>query len=153
MISVASSIVASKILYPELILKSISSLSSVSIKLIDSVRYVNSISHNDTELDDILNKSDIEQDIIIIKSFIEEEHNRDISPTILNCINNLNESLLELDKHFTELTKKIEYNKTVWFSYIRAYDISHEKKEIPILFEKLKHRFDILIKISSVLKN
>ena len=65
---------------------------------------------------------------LFIKSFIEEDHKREISHTILNCIKNLNETLVELDKNFTELRIKLEYNKTVWFSFF------HDLKTYYFLF-------------------
>ena len=55
------------------------------------------------------------------------------------------------DNNINSITSKIELHKTLWFNSFRSYDIAKEKNQIPILIEKLKHRFDILIKISSVL--
>ena len=146
-----SSMVVSKVLYPELIIKTITSLSSLSSNLINSVYYLSSLAHKDTQLQDLLIKTDIIQDILIIKCFIEEKKNSNMKHTILNCINNLNETILELDNNINSITSKIELHKTLWFNSFRSYDIAKEKNQIPILIEKLKHRFDILIKISSVL--
>jgi hypothetical protein len=146
-----SSMVVSKVLYPELIIKTITSLSSLSSNLINSVYYLSSLAHKDTELHDLLIKTDIVQDIIIIKSFIEDKKNDDIKHTVLNCINNLNETILELDNNINSITSKIKLHDTLWFNYFRSYDITKEKNDIPILIEKLRHRFDLFIKISSIL--
>lgn len=146
-----STMVVSKVLYPELIIKTITSLSSLSSNLINSVYYLSSLAHKDTDLQDLLIKTDIIQDILIIKCFIEEKKNNNIKQTVLTCINNLNETILELDKNINSITIKIETHKTLWFNYFRSYDITKEKNQIPILIEKLKHRFDILIKISTIL--
>jgi hypothetical protein len=147
-----STMVVSKVLYPELILNTITSVSSVSGKLINSVYYLSNLSHKDIELQELLLKSDIIQDILIIKCFIEEKQHSNInSQTIFNCINNLNETLFELEENINSVTQKIELHKTLWFNYFRTYDISKEKVQIPFLIEKLKHRFNILIKISSIL--
>ena len=61
-----SSLVASRLIYPELILKTITSLSG---NLISSVHYLKKISENDIDLQKLLNNSDITQDILIIKSW------------------------------------------------------------------------------------
>ena len=86
-----SSLVVSKVLYPEIIIKTITSLSS---NLITSISYLRSLAHEDTELQDLLVKTDIIQDILIIKCFIEEKKDSNISNTVLNCINNLNETTI-----------------------------------------------------------
>ena len=146
-----SSMVVSKVLYPDVIFKTITSLSSLSSNLINSIYYLSSLSHKDTELQDLLIKTDIIQDILVIKCFIEEKKNNDIKHTVLTCINNLNETILELDKNINSISIKIESHKTLWFNYFRSYDITKEKNQIPILIEKLKHRFELFIKISSII--
>ena len=50
-----SSLVASRLIYPELILKTITSLSG---NLISSVHYLKKISENDIDLQKLLNNSD-----------------------------------------------------------------------------------------------
>lgn len=143
-----SSIVASQMLYPELIVKTITTLST---NLIFSVQYLIKISQNDLELQKILIKSDILQDINIIKSFIEESKYKEKSSTILSCIHNINETLEELEKNITSITQKIKEHDEKWLKYFRSYDISIEKEIIPFLIDKLKHRFDMLIKISTII--
>jgi hypothetical protein len=144
-----SSLVASRLIYPELILKTITSLSG---NLISSVHYLKKISENDIDLQKLLNNSDITQDILIIKSFIEENHQYFNSNTLLVCINNLNETLTELEIHINSITKKIKDHEQLWFRYFRYYDISKEKEIVPLLIEKLRHRFNMLIKISTIIK-
>jgi hypothetical protein len=148
-ISSLSSLVASRILYSDIILKTITSLSG---NLISSVQYLKKISENDIDLQKLLNNSDITQDILIIKSFIEENQEHFNSNTLLACINNLNETLSELEIHINSITKKIKDHEQLWFRYFRYYDISKEKELIPLLIEKLRHRFNLLIKISSIIK-
>ena len=59
----------------------------------------------------------------------------------------------ELEENISSITSKIENHKNLWFGLVRSYNIYEEKKQIPILITQLKHRFEILIKISSSLKN
>lgn len=148
-ISSLSSLVASRLLYSDVILKTITSLSG---NLISSVQYLKKISENDIDLQKLLNNSDITQDILIIKSFIEENQENFNSNTLLACINNLNETLSELEIHINSITKKIKDHEQLWFRYFRYYDISKEKEIVPLLIEKLRHRFNMLIKISSIIK-
>jgi phenylalanyl-tRNA synthetase alpha subunit len=143
-----SSIFTSQMLYPELIFKTITTLST---NLIYSVQYLIKISQNDLELQKILIKSDILQDINIIKSFIEENKYKQQSSTILSCIHNINETLEVLEKNITSITQKIKEHDEKWFKYFRSYDITIEKEIIPFLIDKLKHRFDMLIKISTII--
>lgn len=147
-LSSISTLVARQLLYPELILKTITTLST---NIISSVHYLSTISKNDVDLQKLLITSDIIQDILIIKSFIEENKYSEESHTILTCINNLNETLTDLEFNISSITKKIEEHNNLWFKYFRYYDISKEKEIIPILIEKLRHRFNMLIKISSIL--
>ena len=72
--------------------------------------------------------------------------------TILASINNLNETLKELEHTINSITNKIEYHKILWFSYFRSYDITSEKESLVFLSNQLKHRFNLLIKISTTLK-
>jgi hypothetical protein len=148
-ISSISSLVASRLLYSDVILKTITSLSG---NLISSVQYLKKISENDIDLQKLLNNSDITQDILIIKSFIEENQENFNSNTLLACINNLNDTLSELEIHINSITKKIKDHEQLWFRYFRYYDITKEKEIVPLLIEKLRHRFNMLIKISSIIK-
>lgn len=142
------SIVAGSIILPELILRStVSNLSN----LIISARYLISISKSDFELQKILSESDIIEDISIFKHFIEEKEIHNNSITVSNCIESLNNSMKELEYNITSITNKIENHKKLWFSLLRSYNIEEEKRKIPILIKRLRHRFEILIKISSSL--
>ena len=49
-------------------------------------------------------------------------------------------------------TNKFESHKNFWFSYFRSYDITSEKQNLKFLSNQLKHRFNILIKISMSIK-
>jgi len=143
------SLVAGSIILPELILRSTVSISS---SLITSVNYLVSISKSDFELQKILIESDIIEDISILKNFIEEKEIQNHSNTVSNCIENLNKTMSEIENNINSITNKIENHKTLWFGFIRSYNIYEEKKRIPVLILQLKHRFEILIKISSSLK-
>ena len=142
-------IVASSILYPELIIRS---SVSIATNLMTSVAYLVSISKSDVELQTMLVSNDIIEDINIIKVFIEEKSIENHSETVTICIKNLSSTLSELEKHVNSITLKIEFHKHLWFSYFRSYNISEEKKVIPCLIEKMKHRFELLLKICSNLK-
>ena len=144
------SLVATNILYPDMILKSaISSTLSLTSSLISSIGYLKSLTKHDTELYNLLNLSDILNDVFIIKSFIEEKQTKNSSQTVSMCIANLSETLSELEKHVNSIIKKIKNHKNLWFNRFRSYDIAFEQSQIPILNEQMKHRFELLIKISS----
>jgi hypothetical protein len=140
-----SSLLVANILYPELIIKSITSIST---NIISGIYHLISIT-NDADLQNLLISTDIIEDIKIIKSFIE---NKDIfkNETQISCVQNLNKTLIELETNINSITKKIEYHKTLWFSYIRSYDISKEKQNTSELIKQLNHRFELLIKICSI---
>jgi len=142
------SIVASTIIYPELILRSSVSLAT---NLVTSVNYLISISRGDIELQNLLISNDIIEDINIIKNFIEEKANKKHGQTTQVCIENLNKTLMELEKNIKNITDKIENHKNLWFNYLRSYNISQEKVAIPLLINKMKHRFEMLIKVTSSL--
>ena len=140
------SLVATSILYPELIIRSTVSLAT---NLTTSVSYLVSISKSDVELQNLLVTNDIIDDINVIKTFIEEKELTNHSETVRMCIHNLSNTLSELEKNISSITLKIESHKELWFSYMRSYNINDEKKQIPFLITKMKHRFDLLIKICS----
>jgi hypothetical protein len=143
-------LVASSILYPEIIIRSSVSIAS---NLITSVQYLSSITKNDIEIQNLL---DIVEDIVIIKTFIEEKKNNSNnnyeSKTVDMCIDNLNQTLYQLEANINSITEKIQTHKDKWFNKFRAYDISAEKNHIPILIKQMRHKFELLIKVSSNLK-
>lgn len=129
----------------------INTIVPLSTSLITGVKYLKTVSYNDNELQELLLSSDVINDILIIKSFLEEKKFDRKSPTITSCISNLNEIMIDIEKVVNSMTKKIQvYNKS-WFKYVWYYDIRQEKKELPVLIIKLKHRFNLLIKISNTI--
>jgi len=142
------SIVASQIVYPELILKSSVSIAN---SLITSVSYLISISKDDIDLESILITNDIIEDINVIKTFIHEKQDKNTSDTVKLCVNNLSKTLEELEKHISNITNKIENHKKLWFNSFRSYNITREKAVIPLLIRQMKHRFDLLVQITSSL--
>ena len=134
-------------IYPEIIIKSIT---SVTASLISGIYNLITITQ-DLDLKKILITSDIIHDITIIKSFIKELEDTK-NNTILTCVHNLNETLKELETTVNLIKNKFELHQKMWFSYFRSYDISSEKESITFLSNQLKHRFELLIKISSTLK-
>ena len=142
-------LVTSNIISPELIL---TNAISITTNLIKSIKYLSQISYNDNELSDLIFTSDILEDIGIIKNFIEDMSLKtNLCKTIKICIDNLNQSLLSLEFNINSITFKIENHKKLWFGYLRSYNISNEKKQIPILMKQMYHRFNMLIQISSVI--
>jgi hypothetical protein len=110
------------------------------------------ISYHDNELKDLIFTSDILEDIGIMKNFIEDMYlKKNLCKTVRICIDNLNQSLMNLEYNINSITFKIENHKNLWFSYVRSYNISNEKKQIPILMKQMYHRFDMLIHISKAL--
>ena len=146
-----STFVASRALYnvlcPEILIKSVTTLTT---SLISGVYHLISIT-KDTDLHKILITSDIIHDVTIIKSYIEDMEKTE-NKTILACIHNLNDTLTQLEHTINSITKKFELHKSLWFSYFRSYDITSEKESVLFLTEQLKHRFELLIKISSTIK-
>jgi len=145
------SIVANQLIYPEVILKSTITITS---SLINSIQYLNTITKktNNNELNTYLNLNEVVEDIGIIKSFIEEKQNSNLESKTMNiCIENLSLILYELENNINSITRKIENHHNLWFNYFRSYNISSESSKIPKLIEKMRHRFEILIKISSVI--
>lgn len=145
-----ASMTASSIIYSTNIIKSLICLTTDVTKNIYNLIKIS----NDVELQNILLKSDIINDISIIKLFVEEESKiNENNKTIISCLNNITETLKNLEININSLTNKINLNKQLYFSYFRSYNISEEKKNIIFLIDQLKHRFNILIKIISVMKN
>lgn len=143
-----SLITATRIINPELLIKNGYFLAN---NLVSSILYLKDLSCDDYELKNILTNSDLLEDIGIIKSFIEEKKIDSSSQTIKVCIDNLNQTLLNLEGNINSITQKIENHKKLWFHNFRTYNIEFEKKQIPKLITQMKHRFEILIKISTVM--
>lgn len=134
-------------LYPEIIIKSITTITS---SLISGIYNLITLTQ-DIDLKKILVTSDIVHDITVIKSFVKELEKTE-NNTILTCVHNLNETLKEIETTVNSIKNKFEVHQKMWFSYFRSYDISSEKDSIIFLSNQLKHRFELLIKISSTLK-
>lgn len=134
-------------LYPEIIIKSITTLTS---SLISGIYNLITLTQ-DIDLKKILVTSDIVHDITVIKSFVKELEKTE-NNTVMTCVHNLNETLKELETTVNSIKNKFELHQKMWFSYFRSYDISSEKDSIIFLSNQLKHRFELLIKISSTLK-
>lgn len=135
-------------LYPHIIINSITSITS---NLIVGIGHLLTIS-DDSELQTIILSSDIIEDIQIIKTFIEDkERHKNSNKVLLSCIENLNKTLINLEKNIKSITEKTEYNKQVWFSYFRRYNTTKEKENIILLVKQLNHRFELLVKICSII--
>lgn len=147
-LSLLTTSIVSSVIYPELLINSMSTMAS---GLMKSISYLISISHSDADLQQILLLSDVIEDIRILKNFIEEEQNMSSKgKTIIECIDNLSKTLFELEKNVKSITTKIEYNKTIWFSYIRSYNLNKDKELLSLLIVQLKHRFEMLSNIYSM---
>lgn len=143
------SIVASQILYPEIVIRSTISIAS---NLVSSITYLNSLIKYDTHLQNLFNLNDIVEDLGIIKSFVEEKQKQNSSKTLGICLENLGQILKELEHNVNSIIYKIENHNKLWLHSFRSYNISDESRTIPKLLEKMNHRFEIVIKISSVIK-
>lgn len=140
---------STSIISPELIL---TNGISITTNLIKSIKYLSEISYNDNELSDLIFTSDILEDIGIIKNFIEDMYlKKNLCKTVKICIENLNQSLMNLEYNINSITSKIENHKNLWFKYFRSYNISEEKRLIPILMKQMYHRFNMLIEISKII--
>ena len=135
------------ILCPEILIKSVTTISS---GLVSSLSYLITISY-DKELMQILLSTDIINDIKIIKNFLDGNNIKNIeNKTVIECINDINETLKNLEIIIKNITDKIEYNKSLWFSYFRSHDTTDERDKIIFLITQLKHRFELLIKILTI---
>jgi phenylalanyl-tRNA synthetase alpha subunit len=148
MLSIVATNVATNIINPEIILKNGYFIAN---NLLSSVLYLKTLSHTDNELKELMTNTDILEDIGIIKTFIEEKKLKTDSLSVQVCIDNLNQTLITLEENINSITSKIENHKKLWFNSFRSYDIQSEKTQIPKLVKQMKHRFEILIKISSVI--
>lgn len=148
MLSIVATNVATNIINPEIILKNGYFFAN---NLLSSVLYLKTLSHTDNELKELMTNTDILEDIGIIKTFIEEKKLKSDSLSVQVCIDNLNQTLINLEENINSITSKIENHKKLWFNSFRSYNIHSEKILIPKLVKQMKHRFEILIKISSVI--
>lgn len=121
---------------------------TLSTNLISSIKYLYNMTHKDTELEEFIKSNDLILFINIIHSFIEEENIDKNNKTINLCITNINQTLYLLEQNLTILTNKIKDHELLWFKQIRTFNIQKEKDEIIKLFQILKIRFDLLIKIN-----
>ena len=121
--------------------------------LITTFTYLKNLNHGDVELNEIITENDVVQDIIIIKSFLEEIEKTNQSKTVSLCIQNLAVTLEKLEKILTSITTKIDNHKQLWFNSFRLYDIKNEKVLFPKLVNQMNHRFDILRMITQLLLN
>ena len=144
------SLVANQILYPEIVIRSTISIAS---NVVTSVNYLNSLIKHDCRLQKLLILNDIIEDIGIIKSFIEEKQKQTSSKTLDICLENLSQILIDLEENINRITCKVENHKKLWVRNFRSYNISEESENIPILLEKMNHRFEIIVKISCALFN
>lgn len=121
--------------------------------LITTFTYLKNLNHGDVELNEIITENDVVQDIIIIKSFLEEIEKTNQSKTVSLCIQNLAVTLEKLEKTLTSITTKIDNHKQLWFNSFRSYDIKNEKVLFPKLVNQMNHRFDILRMVTQLLLN
>jgi hypothetical protein len=130
----------------------LSPIVSLSTNIICSIYYLISISKDDVDLQNLLSESDILQDINVFKKVIEKYDDKEYEDKqhILLCINSINEVLIELDNIISLITDKIKRHNNKWFYYIRKYNIQKEKDCLINLIKKIHHRFEILIKVSSL---
>ena len=104
------SIIASQICYPEIILRNMFSISN---NIIASIKYLMQLAKVDSELFQILEDSDVLADIGIIKSFIDEKKIQGNAMKI--AINNLQETLHELDALLNKMMNKVKNHQNLWF--------------------------------------
>ena len=121
---------------------------SITGNLIYNINYIRNFKFYDNELKSIFVDGDILSDIGIIKIYIEEfDGVTDLSPSLKAAIQNLNETLVFLEKEINILTSKIKDHHLKWFASYRSYGIDREKQQILILIQQMNHRFDMLLKI------
>lgn len=138
------SIIASQLCYPEIIIRSIFSISN---NIVSSIQYLKLIAKADYELYEILDESDVLSDIGVIKSFIDESKIKGSAMKI--AVHNLQETLNDLDSILNKIMNKVNNHRQLWFHRFRSYDIANDKIILNALIKRLKHRFTILINIST----
>ena len=138
-------LITTTIMLPEFIL---TSGVQIATNLINSVNFLIKLSHSDSDLKNLLTTSDVLEDLGIIKQFILEQKSREhIQPSVSVCIDSLNQTLTQLENNINLITQKIQNHRNLWFGFMRSYGIETEKKQIPILIEKMRHRFELTIKM------
>jgi len=143
----SASVTASTLVYSSNIIKSLIFLTTDVSKSIYNLIKIS----NDNDLKSILVKSDIMSDINIIKLFIEEKANlKEYNKSVITCIDNISETLRNLEYNINCITSMTKLNNELWFSYFRRHDTTEQKQNIIFLIDQLKHRFNLLIKIISI---
>ena len=141
-------LIGTSIVLPEILIRSVVSISS---SLITSISFLKTLTKDDLDLQKMIEIEDIETDILVIKNFIIEKSTENNFHTVQLCIRNLAESLFELEKQISSINEKIESHTKLYFRQFRSYNIDIERKQIPFLIKQLKHRFELLLKISKSL--
>ena len=138
-------LITTTIMLPEFIL---TSGIQIATNLINSVNFLIKLSHSDSDLKNLLTTSDVLDDLGIIKQFILEQKSREhTQQSVSVCIDSLNQTLIQLENNINSITQKIQNHRNLWFNFIRSYGIDEEKKQIPILINKMRHRFELTIKM------
>ena len=65
------------------------------------------------------------------------------------AINNLQETLHELDELLNKMMNKVKNHQNIWFHKYRSCDIANEKLLLVILINRMKHRFKLFLDIST----
>jgi len=120
-----------------------------SLYTLSSALYRNTSNENIDDIVDIINKSDIENDINIVKNVIEkiDKHNE----TIDLCIKNLNEIMTEIKDELEKIHYRIKYNEKLWIkNSLTKYDFTNSKKRLLGHIDVFNHRYKKLLEILSV---
>lgn len=120
-----------------------------SLYTLSKALYKNSSNDKIDDIIDIITKSDIENDINIVKNLIEttEKHNDIIDL----CIKNLNDVMNQIKDELDKINYRVKYNEKLWIkTSITKYDFTNCKKRLLSYIEVFNHRYKKLLEILSV---
>lgn len=111
-------------------------------------------STNNIEINKIIKELDIDNDVILIESLLQEIDIEKIhSKTIALCLNSIKELILEIEKTFDEINKRNNYNNSLWYGKsMREYkfdDLIESLKILKISLDNRKKNLFELIKIKN----
>jgi len=109
------------------------------------------------EIKKIIKELDIDNDVILIDSLLQEINIEKIhSKTIGLSLNNIKETILEIEKTFDEINKRETYNNSLWYGKgMRSYkfdDLIESLKILKVSLNNRKRNLFELIKIKNYIE-
>lgn len=104
----------------------------------------NTIAILNREIYDFFDKSDVQIKVSTYGSLLAEIKHSD-SPTILQCISNIKDTLGLIELQLHKISEKMNYNQNLWIGVnFRSYSLDENIKELEKLIIKLDARVNML---------